>query len=141
MKLNSYLNFPGTTEAAFTFYKSVFGGEFLALQRFKDAPDFPGKEKMNEEDLNKVMHVALNIGANTLMGTDALESMGHPLTMGNNLYLSLHPETREEADRLFSALSEGGVVEMPMMEMFWGAYYGSFKDRFGVQWMINCETR
>lgn len=136
-KMNVYLNFLGNTEEAFTFYKSVFGGEFAHLSKFKDVPDLPNKEQMSEADLNKVMHVALNIGDNTLMGTDAMESMGHKLNMGNNVYISLHPDTKEEADRLFAALSEGGKVEMAMQDVFWGDYYGALTDKFGVQWMID----
>lgn len=141
VKLNVYLNFPGNTEEAFVFYKSVFGGEFTTFQRFKDVADLPGKDAMSAGDLEKLMHVALRIGENTLMGTDALTSMGQTLTMGNNVSLSLHPETKEEADRIFAALGEGGTVTMPLQDMFWGAYYGMLTDRFGVQWMINVEHK
>jgi len=86
------------------------------------------------------MHVSLPIGkGNMIMGTDAIESMGHPLTMGNNFYICISPESKEEADKLFNGLSAGGKIEMPLAEMFWGAYYGSFKDKFGVQWMVNYQ--
>ena len=133
--INPYLNFNGNTEEAFNFYKSVFGGEFLALMRFKDNPQC---EKMSESDKERIMHVALPIGNGTaLMATDALESMGQQLTVGNNFYIALSPDSKEEADRLFNGLSVGGKVEMPMQDMFWGAYYGSFADKFGIQWMVN----
>ena len=141
IQLNPYLNFLGRTEEAFNFYKKVFGGEFPMLQRFKDVPDFPGKEKLNEADLNKIMHIALKIGDSVLMATDALESMGHTLNVGNNVSLSLSVDTKEEADRLFKALSEGGKVEMPLQEMFWGAYFGMVDDAFGIKWMVNWEHK
>lgn len=138
IKLNPYLNFQGRTEEAFVFYKSIFGGEFSTMQRFKDIPDLPGKEKMSEDDLEKLMHVALAIGDNTLMGTDALESQGHKVIVGNNISLSLHPDTKEEGDRLHAALqADGGMVEVPMTEMFWGDYFGMVHDKFGVKWMVN----
>ncbi|MGH2568429.1 MAG: VOC family protein [Bacteroidota bacterium] len=135
--LNPYLNFPGNTEEAFNFYKSVFGGEFITLQRFKDTPE---AGNIPEKDKNKIMHVALPIGkGNILMATDALESLGQKLTVGNNMYITIEPESREEAERLFNGLSAGGKVEMPLQDMFWGAYYGSFRDRFGIQWMVNYD--
>jgi len=96
--LNSYLNFPGNTEEAFNFYKSIFGGEFIMLQRFKDTPE---ADKLSAEEGEKIMHVGLPIGENVLMGTDSLESMGQKISMGNNVSLSLHPQTKEEADRIF----------------------------------------
>lgn len=141
LKLNPYLNFLGRTEEAFIFYKSVFGGEFITFQRFKDVPNLPGKDTLSEIDLNKIMHVSLKVGANELMGTDALESMGHTLTMGNNVSLSLHPDAKEEAERLIANLSVGGSVTMPLQEMFWGAYFGMVDDKFGMHWMINCELK
>jgi PhnB protein len=135
--LNPYLNFNGKTEEAFNFYKSIFGGEFTMLQRMKDTPE---ADKLSPEDREKVMHVGLPIGkGNVLMGTDSIESMGHVLTEGNNFSLSLQVENKEEADRLFTGLSKGGTVEMPMQDMFWGAYYGMLKDAYGIQWMINCD--
>jgi PhnB protein len=134
-KMNPYLNFPGTTEEAFNFYKSVFGGEFAMLQRFGDTPE---KDKVPAEIRNKIMHVALPIGGgNVLMATDACEQMGFKLTMGNNVYICLSPDTREEADRLFNGLSQDGTVSMPLQDMFWGAYYGDFTDKWGVKWMVN----
>ncbi|MDZ7332721.1 MAG: VOC family protein [candidate division KSB1 bacterium] len=135
-KLNPYLNFPGNTEEAFNFYKSVFGGEFASVVRFKDLP----MEGVNipEEDANKIMHIALPIGKDQmLMATDALESLGYKLIQGNNVHISIHPDSKEEADRLFTALSDGGTIEMPISDQPWGDYYGSFKDKFGVHWMIN----
>lgn len=95
-----------------------------------------------EEDKNLVMHVCLPIlGGHKLMGTDAPASMGFKVVQGNNVYVSLHPDTRKESDRIFAALSAGGEVEMPMQDMFWGAYFGSFTDKFGVRWMINCDEK
>lgn len=133
--VNPYLNFQGNTEEAFLFYKSVFGGEFTSVMRFKDTAE---AEKMNEADKEKIMHISLPIGKHTiLMGTDALESFGQKLNMGNNQYLSVSTASREEADRLFSELSAGGIVEMPMADMFWGDYFGSFFDKFGLGWMIS----
>lgn len=136
-KMNIYLNFKDNTEVAFNFYKSVFGGEFTALQRFKDTPD---AAKISKTDQEKIMHIALPIGNNLLMGTDAPESMGFKLTQGNNFSISIDVESKEEADKLFSKLSKGGKVEMPLQDMFWGSYYGMLKDKFGVQWMVNCSN-
>ena len=137
-KLNPYLNFDGKTEEAFNFYKSVLGGEFLMLQRFRDTSY---GDKMSEEDKNKIMHVALPVGENILMGTDTMESMGQRLRSGNNFSLSIEAESEEEADRLFNNLSEGGKVEMPMEKTFWDAYFGMFVDKFGIQWMINFDLK
>lgn len=134
--LNPYLNFNGNTEEAFNFYKSIFGGEFIGgVSRFKDTPE---GTKLSAADGEKVMHVALPIGKeNILMATDAMESMGQKLTVGNNFYLSLEAESKEEADKLYGKLSLGGKIEMPLQDAFWGAYFGMFADKFGVQWMIN----
>lgn len=140
-RTSTYLNFLGRTEEAFTFYRGVFGGEFLQpIQRFREAPGMP---PMSAEDGEKIMHVELAIlGGHVLMGTDALESLGQSLTMGTNVHLNLEPDTRAEADRLFAGLvAGGGTASMPMQEMFWGAYWGSLTDRFGVQWMINCVAK
>ena len=132
--VNPYLNFNGNTEEAFNFYKSVLGGEFTMLMRFKDVPD----QKIPEDAKNQIMHVALPLGKNNiLMGTDAPEAMGFNLKVGNNVHISIHAESREEADKLFNGLSAGGNIQMPMADMFWGDYYGSFTDKFGVQWMIS----
>ena len=134
IQMNPYLNFDGNAEAAFNFYKSVFGGEFATVMRFGDNPQCPD---MAEGDKNKLMHIALPIdGGGMLMASDAVESMGQTLKQGNNVYISLAPETRQDADRIFGGLSDGGKVEMQMTEMFWG-YFGCFTDKFGVQWMLN----
>lgn len=141
-RVSTYLNFPHTTEAAFNFYKQVFGGEFVGgVHRFSEVPPQAG-QTMSEADKNLVMHVTLPIlGGHMLMGTDAPESMGFTVTPGNNVYINLEPDTRTETDRLFNLLSEGGKVEMPLQEMFWGDYYGSCTDQFGVQWMFNCVSK
>jgi PhnB protein len=134
-KVNVYLNFAGNTEEAFNFYKSIFDGEFTSVVRFKDVP-MEGTE-IPEEDQNKIMHIALPIDEDVLMASDAPESMGFKVNFGNNSYISVHPESKEEADRIFKALSEGGTIEMPIADQVWGDYYGSFRDKFGVQWMVN----
>lgn len=131
--INTYLNFNGNTEEAFNFYKSVFGGEFRTLQRFKDTPD-AGKMPANVQD--QVMHVALPIGGNVLMGTDVPETMPQVI-FGTNSSISIDATSEEEANNLFNGLSAGGNVAMPLQKMFWGAYFGFFTDKFGVQWMIN----
>lgn len=134
-KLNTYLNFMGNTEEAFLFYKSVFGGEFQMLQRMKDTPD---GGKLSEKEQNLVMHVALPIGKDSLlMGTDMLESMGHKFIPGNNISISIEAESKEEAEKLYAGLSEGAQIEMPLTDMFWGAWFAAFADKFGVRWMIN----
>ena len=142
-KVSTYLNFPRNTEEAFNFYKSVFGGEFIGeINRFSSVPPQEGQPPMVEEDKNLVMHVALPIlGGHVLMGTDAPESMGFTVTSGNNMYINLEPDTRSETKKLFDALSAGGKVEMQLQEMFWGDYFGSCKDKFGVQWMFNCSSK
>lgn len=141
--VGTYLNFPGNTEEAFNFYKSVFGGEFAGgIQRFKEIPPTEGAPAISEADKNLVMHIALPIlNGHLLMGTDATESMGFKVNFGNNVYISLHPDTREETKRLFNALSKGGKVEMELQDMFWGDYYGSCTDRYGTQWMFNCNEK
>ena len=133
--VNPYLNFPGNTEEAFNFYKKIFGGDFAGgIFRFKDTPE---ADKLNKSDQEKVMHVGLPMGKNNfLMATDALESMGFKINFGNNFYIAIDSESREEADKLFKGLSEGGKVEMPMADQFWGDYFGSLADKFGVQWMV-----
>ena len=141
--VNTYLNFPRNTEEAFNFYKSVFGGEFVGgISRFRDIPPSEKTPPLPEEDKDLVMHIALPIlNGHVLMGTDAPESMGFKVTFGNNVYISLHPDTREETRRLFKALSNGGKVEMELQDMFWGDYYGSCSDKYGVQWMFNCAEK
>ena len=138
-KMNPYLNFDGTAEKAFNFYKSVFGGEFLAIHKMADMPH---GQQIPENEKNRIMHIALPIDEHTvLMASDIMPSAGHKLNVGNNVYISLHPQSRGEADRLFNGLSAGGEVEMAMADMFWGAYFGSFKDKYGVLWMINFELK
>lgn len=132
--VNPDLNFNGKTETAFNFNKSVFEGEFLPLMRFRDNPECG---RISEADQDRVAHVALPIGKGNALATDSLESLGQKLVAGNNFYIALSPESREDAERLFNGLSKGGKIQMPLQDMFWGAYYGSFTDRFGVQWMIN----
>jgi PhnB protein len=112
------------------------------MGRFKDIPPQPGQPPLPEADRNLVMHVALPIlGGHVLMGTDTPESMGFERKPGNNVYINLEPDTRTETNRLFKLLSEGGKVETPLQEMFWGGYFGSLADRFGVHWMFNCESK
>lgn len=141
-RVSTYLNFPRCTEEAFLFYRSVFGGEFAGagIARMGDVPYSGEGPVVAEADRNLVMHVELPIlGGHSLMGTDAPESMGFALVQGNAVHISLEPDTREDAVRLFGVLSEGGTVTMPLQDMFWGAYYGSCTDRYGVQWMFNCK--
>lgn len=133
IKLNPYLNFDGNCEEAFNYYKNVFGVEFSYFSRMSDIEN----QELPEEDQNLVMHVSLPLGNDILMGSDVSSSMKSMFKHGNNNYISLSPTSREEADRLFNELSDGGEVEMPMEEMFWGDYFGSFRDKFGIYWMIN----
>ncbi|WP_026464362.1 VOC family protein [Adhaeribacter aquaticus] len=141
--VSTYLNFQGNTEEAFSFYRSVFGGEFIGgISRFRDIPPMEGMPALPDADQDLVMHIALPIlGDHLLMGTDAVESMGFRVQPGNNVYINLLTDTRDETERLFGALSAGGQVEQPLQDMFWGDYYGSCKDRFGVQWMVNCSNK
>lgn len=139
-RVSTYLNFKNQTEAAFNFYKEVFRSEFggAGVHRFGDLPPSPDMPPIAESDKNLIMHIELPIpGGHVLMGTDAPESMGFTVHFGNNMYINLETDSREEADRLFNELSAGGIVQQPMQDMFWGAYYGSCTDRFGMQWMFN----
>ena len=138
----TYLNFARSTEEAFLFYKDVFKTEFKnSIARFGDFPPGEDQPEMSEEDKNLVMNIQLPItGGHLLMGTDAPESMGFNLIQGNNVYINVIPDSREEADRLFSALSDGGQIEMPIDVQFWGDYFGSLVDKFGVRWMVNFST-
>lgn len=142
-KAHVYLNFTNQTEAAFNFYKSVFGTEFEGgINRFGDMPPQEGMPPLPDEAKNLVLHVSLPISDGyKIMGSDAPEQMGFKVNPGNNMYISLDVDSRQEADRLFKSLSAGGVVEMPLTDMFWGAYWGSFADKFGVKWMINCDKK
>lgn len=142
-RTSTYLNFSRNTEEAFKFYKSVFGGDFSGkVARFKDLPSQIGVPQISESDKNLIMHIELPIlGDHILMGTDAPESMGFKVDFGSNVYINLEPDTRLETEKLFRDLSNGGKIEMPLQEMFWGAYYGSCTDKFGVQWMFNCTNK
>jgi PhnB protein len=136
--INPYLTFNGTCEAAFTFYKSIFGGEFPYIGRYKDMPPAEGCEPVAPEEGEKIMHVSLPISAETiLMGSDSSDAFGHATVVGNNFSISINTDSTTEADRLFDGLSEGGKVTMPMNKTFWGAYFGMFTDKFGINWMIN----
>jgi PhnB protein len=143
-KVSTYLNFSRNTEEAFILYKSVFGGQFTGqgIMRMGEAPPSPGAPPLSEADKKLVMHVELPItGGHVLMGTDAPESMGFTVKKGNNVHIMIETDTRQEAKRLFDALSAGGNVTMPLQDMFWGAFYGSCTDKFGVQWMFNCTGK
>ena len=132
---NVYLNFPGNTEEAFNFYKSVLGGEFIMVSRFGDRQE---GDKLSEDDKKKIMHISLPIGAGTMiMATDAMESMGQTVTFGNNFYICLSTDSEEESDKIFNGLSAGGKIEMKLEKTFWGSYFGSFTDKFGVKWMVD----
>ena len=134
-QINPYINFNGNAEEAFTFYKSVFGGEFATVARFKDlaSPEFP----VAPHEENKVMHIALPIGGNILMGNDVPESMGRTNENENRSKISINCESKEEADRLFNGLSAGGKVEMPIGDSPWGSYFAMFRDKYGIEWMID----
>ena len=138
--INPYIHFNGNAEEAFTFYKSVFGGEFERIVRFKDmkfegAPDF-GKEA------EKIMHVALPIGKHsTLMGSDTPEQLGKHSELETRSKISINAETKEEADQIFNGLSEGGQVEMPIQDSPWGSYFGMFRDKFGIEWMVSFDSK
>jgi PhnB protein len=138
-KVSIYLNFMGNTAEAFDFYKSVFGTQFTSpIMYNRDIPSSPDMPGLPDADLDKVMHVALPIlGGIEIMGTDMLESMGHQLVIGNNTTINLEPDSKEEVDRLYAALSAGGSDKMDPQEMFWGAYWGVCLDRFGIRWMFN----
>ena len=143
-RVSTYLNFPDKTEEAFTFYKSVFGGEFggKGIQRFGDIPAAEGQPPLTDKDKKLILHIELPIlGGHVLMGTDAPETMGFKVNFGNNYYICLEPESRKETKRLFDSLASGGNVTMALQDMFWGAYYGSCTDKFGVNWMVNCIAK
>lgn len=140
---STYLNFPRETETAFNFYKSVFKTEFTKdLMRFGEVPPQPGQPAVVDADKNLIMHIALPItGGHIIHGTDAPESMGFRVIAGNNVYIMIQPDTKHAADELFTALSVGGKIEMPMTDQFWGDYFGSLTDKFGINWMINCPNK
>jgi PhnB protein len=137
--INPYLNFSGNTEKAMTFYKSIFGGEFNVVHKFKD---MPGGNKIGDDDQQKIMHMSLPIGnSNHLLASDIVESMGQTLTMGTNFTLTAVTESEMEADKIFNALAQGGQITMAMNKAFWGAYVGFVTDKFGIQWMITCDSK
>ncbi len=134
MSLSTYLTFDGNCRQAFEFYRSVFGGEFTSFQTFADAPpDMP----VPEAEKDRVMHVSLPIGSSVLMGSDRASGFGPPLVVGNNFSITLEGKSKAHCDEVFAALSAGGSVLMPLQETFWGAYYGLWTDRFGINWMAN----
>jgi uncharacterized glyoxalase superfamily protein PhnB len=134
--INPYLNFAGNTEEAFNFYRSVFGGEFLAVMRYKDTFE---AERTPEADGDKLMHIAFPVGkGNMLMATDAIGEMGKDLTQGNSFYICINGETVAETEKLFNGLAAGGKVMFPFGKAPWGAYFGQLIDKFGVQWMTDC---
>lgn len=137
--INPHINFNGNAEEAFNFYKSVFGGEFATIMRLKDlsSPEFP----VAEADANKIMHIALPIGKNILMGNDVPESMGPVNEAENRSKIAISAESREEADKLFSGLSAGGSIEMPIGDSPWGSYFGMFRDKFGIEWMVDFDPK
>jgi len=138
--VNPYLTFQGNCEEAFTFYKSVFGGEYLYIGKFKDMPTAENCAPISAEEGEKIMHVSLPISKETiLMGSDSSEAFGHSTVIGNNFSISINTDSAEEADKLFNGLSAGGTVSMPMDNTFWGAYFGMFTDKFGINWMINFD--
>ena len=145
-RVSTYLTFEGNTEEAFTYYKSVFGTEFVGeIARMGDGPTPEGMPALSDAAKTLVMNVQLPIlGGHLLQGSDGPESMGVPgfeLNQGNNVQICLDPDTRAEADALFAALAAGGTVNDPLEEAFWGDYYGSLVDRFGIRWIVNCTSR
>jgi PhnB protein len=137
--INPHINFNGNAEEAFNFYKSVFGGEFVKIIRLKDisSPEYP----VAENDANKIMHIALPIGKNILMANDVPESMGQVNENENRSKISISAESREEADKLFSGLSAGGNIEVPISDSPWGSYFGMFRDKFGIEWMVDFDPK
>lgn len=138
--INPYIHFNGNAEEAFTFYRSVFGGTFATAVRYKDMP--VEGHPISETDANRIMHIALPIGqTNILMGSDTIEAMGKVNENDNRHTISINAESREEADKLFNGLSEGGKIEMPIGDSPWGSYFGMFADKYGIQWMVDFDPR
>jgi PhnB protein len=137
--INPHMNFNGNAEEAFNFYKSVFGGEFTKIMRFKDlsSPEFP----IAENDANKIMHIELPIGKNFLMANDVPEFMGKTNENENRSKIFIHAESREEADKIFNGLSAGGTIEGPIGDSPWGTYFGMFRDKYGIEWMVNFDPK
>lgn len=142
-RVSTYLNFAGNTEEAFLFYRRVFGTDFVGpIMRFQDGPPCPEMPPLTSEQARMIMHICLPLlGGHLLMGTDCPDWMGMKLIQGNNVHINLEPDTRAETDRLFTILAEGGQVDSPLQDMFWGAYWGTLTDRFGTHWMFNCEAK
>ena len=142
-RVSTYLNFARETEEAFNFYKSVFGTEFIGeINRMGDVPPDAQQHTISDEDKNLIMNIQLPIlDGHLLQGTDAPESMGFKVNFGNNIYITLEPDTRGETDKLFKALAEDGEVELELQDMFWGDYFGSLTDKYGVKWMFNCSAK
>ena len=138
-QINPYIHFNGNAEEAFTFYKSVFGGEFAMIVRFKDisSPEFP----VTENDANKIMHIALPIGKNILMANDVPESLGQTNENENRSKISISAESKEEAEKLFNVLSVGGQIEAPIGDSPWGSYFGMFRDKYGIEWMVDFDPK
>ena len=134
--LNTYLYFDGNCREAFEFYRSIFGGEFAIMETFRNGPD---DMEVREDELDNVMHVSLPVGGSILMGSDLPSGFGMAHAPGNNFSISVSPHSKKEADDLFGSLSEGGEVTMPMADMFWGSYFGSCTDKFGINWQINFD--
>lgn len=141
--VSTYLNFPGNTEEAFNFYKSVFGTEFVGeIGRMGDVPPQPGQPEMSDEEKNLIMHIELPITAGHLiMGTDVVPSMGLDYKPGNNVTICIQPDSRAELERLYKGLSEGATNVMEPQEMFWGDYYTAFADKFGISWMLTTDAK
>ena len=138
--VNVYLTFDGNCEEAFDFYKSAFGGDYNDLNRFGEMPSQKGMPPLSAEVQHKIMHVSLPISSETiLMGSDSMPGMGSKIIMGNNFSISIGVNSKEEADKLFAVLSQGGKITMPLELTFWGAYFGMWTDRFGINWMINYD--
>jgi PhnB protein len=137
--INPYINFNGNAEEAFNFYKSVFGGEFANVTRFKDMPGLTFQ--VTEKEANKLMHIALPIGQNVLMANDVPEFMGRVNENENRSKISVSAETREEAERIFNGLSAGGSVEVPIGDSPWGSYFGMFRDKYGIEWMVDHDPK
>jgi PhnB protein len=137
--INPHINFNGNAEEAFTFYKSVFGGEFATILRFKEMSG-PGFQ-VTEKEADKIMHIALPIGKNVLMGNDVPESMGRTNENENRSKISVSAESKEEADRLFNGLSAGGQIEVPIADSPWGSYFGMFRDKYGIEWMVDFDPK
>ena len=138
--INPHFNFNGNAEEAFNFYKSVFGGEFAKIIRFKDisSPEYP----VSEKEAQKIMHIALPIGkGSAIMGNDVPEVMGRTNENENRSKIAISAESKEEADKLFNGLSAGGNIEFPMGESPWGSYFGMFRDKYGIEWMVNFDPK